>query len=328
MGLMPIGELGLSLTGEPMRIPDIIGCMGWVAAFLAAIVVIPVAGLFIGLLTPLPFIYYLLGIPLRYAAQFTAAVIGAVLLLALVLGLEKLGLFCLEFGVLGLWLAQAFQRRLTIGKTIVSGTAVLIGVGLAVLTITAIGHNTSPVEMIKNYIEANLNISVETYRFMGLPPDRAVEMKTYAEFIRKVLLRIYPSLMVVGSAFVVWLNVILSIKFFASKGIGASDRAQLAMWKAPEHLVWSVIISGFSLFLPIEGIRFVALNLLIVLMTIYLFQGMAIVSYFVNRFRVPSWIRLALYFFIAVQQFFLVLLALAGLFDQWVNFRRAGINKS
>ncbi len=326
MGLMPIGESGPALAGEPMRIPDIIGCMGWVAAFLAAVAVIPIGGLFIGLLTPLPFVYYLAGVPLRNALQFVGIVVGFLVVISMLLGFGKLGLFCLEFGILGLWMAQAFQHRLSIGKIIGSGTAVLIGIGVLALVFAAIGQDKGLVEMIRGYLTANLNVPAKTYQSMGLPADKAVEIKAYAESVRNALLKVYPSLMVVGSALVVWANAILSVRLFSSKGVTLSESEELALWKAPEYLVWGVIIAGFSLFLPVEGIRFVALNLLIVLGSVYLFQGMAILSYFLNRFRAPSWVKAVVYFFVAIQQFFLMLLALAGLFDQWINFRRMGKN--
>ncbi len=324
MGLMPSGELGPPLTGEAMKIPDIIGCMGWVAALLAAVAAIPIGGLFIGLLTPLPFIYYLAGLPLRYAAQLAGIVIGLLVLLSLVLGLGKLGLFCLEFGILGLWMAQAFQHRLAAARIIGSGTVVLIITGILAIVFTAIAHDKGPVEMLKSYLTENLVVSVKAYESMGVPADKAAEMKAYAVLLRRVLLKIYPSLMVVGSAFVVWANTVLSIRLFSSRGINLLEPDELSKWKAPEYLVWGVIIAGFSLFLPLKGIRFVALNLLIVFGAVYLFQGMAILAYFLNRFRAPSWVKVVLYFFIAIQQFFLVLLALAGLFDQWINFRKLG----
>lgn len=311
-----------------MRIADVIGCMVWVAAFLAAIAVVPVVGVFIGLLTPLPFIYYLFGLPFRYALQLVCIVMGILLVLAVVGGVVRLGLFCLEFGVLGFTLVWALQNRLSIGWAVGLGTTALVGVSLAVIFIVAILEGTGPSQMIKSYLSASLTLSPEAYRSMGLPSEKASEMKAYANMVRNAVLRIYPSLMIVGSGLVVWINVMLGRRLFHYRGISVIDKKELVMWKAPEHLVWGVILSGFSLFLPNDSIRFVALNLLIIFMAVYLFQGMAIVSYFLNRFKAPMWVRVILYFFIAVQQFFLVLLALGGLFDQWVNFRRAEVNES
>jgi uncharacterized protein YybS (DUF2232 family) len=57
-------------------------------------------------------------------------------------------------------------------------------------------------------------------------------------------------------------------------------------------------------------------------MSVYFFQGIAIVSFYFNKKQFPRIIRIFLYTLIAVQQ--LVLLAVIGLgfFDMWFNFRK------
>jgi uncharacterized protein YybS (DUF2232 family) len=59
-------------------------------------------------------------------------------------------------------------------------------------------------------------------------------------------------------------------------------------------------------------------------MTVYFFQGIAIVSYYFNKKRFPKILRIFLYTLMALQQ--LILLAVIGLgfFDLWINFRRLG----
>ncbi len=96
------------------------------------------------------------------------------------------------------------------------------------------------------------------------------------------------------------------------------------MWKAPEVLVWGVIGCGLALFIPITALKVIGLNGLLILMTVYFFQGIAIVSFYFEKKRFPRVIRFFLYALIALQQ--LILLAVIGLgfFDMWVNFRRPG----
>ena len=79
---------------------------------------------------------------------------------------------------------------------------------------------------------------------------------------------------------------------------------------------------GFAIFFPITKIQFVAINSLIVMSVIYVFNGLSIVMFFFNRYNIPSWARFGVYALIIVQQMFLFVLALAGLFDQWIDFRK------
>ena len=89
-------------------------------------------------------------------------------------------------------------------------------------------------------------------------------------------------------------------------------------------MVWGVIGCGLALFLPNASIKIIGLNGLLILMSVYFFQGIAIVSFYFKKKQFPRIIRIFLYTLIAVQQ--LVLLAVIGLgfFDMWFNFRKLG----
>jgi len=78
------------------------------------------------------------------------------------------------------------------------------------------------------------------------------------------------------------------------------------------------------LFLPNAAVKIIGLNGLLILMSVYFFQGIAIVSFYFNKKQFPRVVRIFLYTLIAIQQ--LVLLAVIGLgfFDMWFNFRKLG----
>jgi uncharacterized protein YybS (DUF2232 family) len=59
-------------------------------------------------------------------------------------------------------------------------------------------------------------------------------------------------------------------------------------------------------------------------MTVYFFQGIAIVSFYFDKKRLPRFVRVFLYTLIALQQLILLVVIGLGFFDLWVNFRRLG----
>jgi uncharacterized protein YybS (DUF2232 family) len=134
--------------------------------------------------------------------------------------------------------------------------------------------------------------------------------------------QIYPSLMIIGTGFALWLNVVIARPLFRMGNLAYPEFISMDRWQAPDHLVWGLIISGFALFLSSESIQFLAVNALIVILAIYLFHGLSIIVFFLNKYHVPSWIRLGIYVLIVVQQLFLAVLTFAGLFDQWIDFRK------
>jgi len=99
-------------------------------------------------------------------------------------------------------------------------------------------------------------------------------------------------------------------------------------WQAPEFIVWGLIASGFALFLPISGIKWIAVNTLIVMSVIYLFNGLSIVLFVFNKYKIPAWARFGIYVVMTLQFLFWFVLALAGLFDQWIDFRKIHYKES
>ena len=72
----------------------------------------------------------------------------------------------------------------------------------------------------------------------------------------------------------------------------------------------------------------IGMNGVIVLMTVYFFQGIAIVSFFFEKKQLPVALRFILYSLIAIQQLLLLVVIGCGFFDMWLNFRKLETNRS
>ncbi len=66
----------------------------------------------------------------------------------------------------------------------------------------------------------------------------------------------------------------------------------------------------------------IGLNGLIVLMTIYFFQGIAIISFYFNKKNFSKGAKILLYGLIVLQQLLLFVVIGLGLFDAWLDFRK------
>jgi uncharacterized protein YybS (DUF2232 family) len=106
-------------------------------------------------------------------------------------------------------------------------------------------------------------------------------------------------------------------------GLELSQWGEWSLWKAPERLVWGLIGAGVLLILNLDlRVTLFALNVMMVLGTIYLFQGLSISAYYFQQWRLPGFFRGALYGFFFLQQFATLGVMLLGLFDLWFDFRR------
>jgi uncharacterized protein YybS (DUF2232 family) len=305
-----------------MKANDVMGCVGAASVFLLASAYIPVLGSLFSLLTPLPILYYSAKLGLDQGVKLVGITVLVVGLLAALMRTIDLVFSCIEFSLLGLFVSELFRRNVSIGHTVLLATSLMLLIGFVVMTIAGLSRNKTPMEMVLTYVQGSLDHSIQMYRDVGGEEENPVHVRQYVRLMTDVLTRIYPALTVLGSGFVVWFNVVVSRPLFRARNLPYPQFKPMDRWAVPERLIWGVIAAGFSLFLSLPQIRWVAVNVLIVLLAIYFFHGLSILLFFLNKYRMPLWIRLGVYALIVFQQIFVIAIVLAGLFDQWVDFRR------
>jgi uncharacterized protein YybS (DUF2232 family) len=305
-----------------MIISDIIGCTGAVIFFLLVSVWVPFIGPLFILLIPLPFLYYLSKLGLGQGWKTGLISLLILSLIARLIGYPHLILFCILLGLVGLIISETFKREFTIGMTIFWGTVIMLFTGAVFLFFITLSTGTGAVQLIVGYLQSNVDRAIGLYEKMGLDQQTMIQLKQFGALLNNLIAQIYPALIIIAAGFIIWINVVISKPLFRLRGVKYPDLGRADMWYAPEFMVWGVIAAGFSLFFPAMGIKFIALNSLIVLIVIYVFHGVAITMFFFNKYNIPPWARFGVYFLIMIQQIFLFVLALAGLFDQWIDFRK------
>jgi uncharacterized protein YybS (DUF2232 family) len=311
-----------------MKPADVLGCAGATLLLLLFSQLIPVVGLLPGLLIPQPFILYGVRLGTLQGAKVSAAALLIVLLASILGGFPRATLICLEFGALGLFIAELHRRRLGIGTTVLLGTAALAVMGLLLLLAVGLPMGKAPWTLVLDYFRSNLNETIRSYEAMGLGPEGIERLRAYGMRIRSIVEQVYPSLLVTGAAVVVWVNVLVSLRVLRKRDLPVPEYEPLDRWRSPEGMVWGFIGSGFAFFLPWSGVRFLAVNVLVVIASVYVFHGLSILQFYLKKLRFPRFLQLAAYLLILMQQILLVGLALAGLFDQWVDFRKISRNQA
>ena len=94
------------------------------------------------------------------------------------------------------------------------------------------------------------------------------------------------------------------------------------LWQLPDKLIWLGIIGVAAFFLLSGTSEIIAVNILILLMTVYCFQGLSICVFYMHKWNVPLIFRSFLYVMIILQSFGTIFLLLLGVFDTWFDFRK------
>ena len=128
-----------------------------------------------------------------------------------------------------------------------------------------------------------LKETIDAYKETGITKENALELEAYAKAFMNTISKIYPSLMIIGTGFAVWLNFVLARPIFRIGRLDYPDYISMDRWQAPDRMVWGVIVSGFALFFSSGGIELLAINALIVMMAVYLFHGLSILLFFLDK---------------------------------------------
>ncbi len=285
-------------------------------------VFIPIIGFVAALFIPLPILFYRL--KLGRAMGLLVALATSLVMMALIGGLSIDLIFFCGLLLIGYILGELFELNLSIEQTtlIAAGSVVLSGFISLMISSVLIGKGIYAI--VSEYVGKNLELSLMMYRSMGMSEENIQAISQSLDKIQEVLVTIIPALVSTSTLFVVWISILLARPVLIGRSLYYPDFGPLNQWKAPEYLVWAVIACGLSLFLPHTAIKIIGVNGLLILMTVYFFQGIAIVSFYFDKKGLPRFVRVFLYTLIALQQ--LILLAVIGLgfFDLWVNFRRLG----
>lgn len=284
----------------------------------------PILGFFCTVGIPLPTIYYRAKL-----GRKVGLLVPAVALLTLIpifgdISIDLLYFF--ELVLIGYVLCEMFGQNLAIEKTVVFTCAVALSAGLVVLFLHSVSTSTGIDTLVSVYVRKNLEATIALYEGMGVPTDTIQLIRDSLDGIQYVLVRIVPALAVASVLFLTWTSLLLARPLLKRGNLFYPEFGRLNLWKSPEPLVWGAIGCGLMLVIPERSIKLLGINGLLILMTVYFFQGIAIISYYFEKKRFPRVLRLFLYSLIALQQIVLLIVVALGFFDMWLNFRKLGVD--
>ena len=288
----------------------------------AAAALIPLVGPLIVLFLPLPIFFYTFQLGwIRGAAIFvlSLAVVSAALFFS---SLDVNIAFFIVLGSFGWVLSEIYRKGLSIEKTVFYSVLALLTLGVFFLVYHLLTTGQDPMRLAESYISEGIQESIGVYAQLGVSQEQLTEIRKSAPLIVRTLLNLFPALVIVSAVSFVLVNVLAGRAIFQRRGIPSPDFGDLGFWKIPDQMVWFVILAGGLMLIPRGDVRIVGLNLLIIFLFFYLFQGFAIIHYFFRKKNVSPFFRGMVYFLIFAQNFLFLIVIVLGFADIWIDFRR------
>ena len=274
-----------------------------------------------GIISLLTFVYlYKFGLHVGNRMVLT----GSALALAAGLIFQRFEPMLISFSLIppGYALAQAATRRQTPSLAGLKGFVVLIGCWLALLGLFTAIHKTAPHEVFLGALDQGIADALTYYRQSdSVSPEALIVLETTLYQMKVVLPLIMPAILAGFALLTVWFAMAVGNKILYQIS-GASPWPRYRAWQLPDRLVWLVIISAIIALVPARPLQITGINILIFTSIIYCFQGLAVFSFFLHKWKIPLFLRSFLYVMIVFQSFGTVILLGTGLADVWLDFRK------
>lgn len=252
-------------------------------------------------------------------SMFTSPVIG--------------GMLFLQFGGLGLAYGILLKKKAGSGKTVFIGT-IVAALSMLLLVSLPLGEKISIDKMVQD-MQLSLDQSLKNYQNIapGLFKNQAqfeetqVLMKQYLPKFLKVLI---PAFLIITGMVTAFFNYFITGAVLRRIGHYAPPLPPFREWRLPWYMIWGVI-AGLGLILA--GQEFhqqlaltVGYNILYVYFPLTVVPGVAVISYYINKYQLTPLLKGLIWFMILINlQFTLIIIIGIGLFDPVFDYRRLAV---
>lgn len=285
------------------------------------------AAVAVNLFTPLPAAF----VGMRFgsvAALATVALTAFFVLLAN--GYSPALMFLVQFGIPGVVLPWLLNRGVAWDKATAAVLSAMVAVSLFGLLVVSSVAGQSPFTMVGDLIgkEIAQTTTVMQDMFAGtdLPPNQKKEVGLAVEKMAAFLQDAYPGIAITVSGLMT-VGLVFLLSLLARGRYNVPGKA-FPEWKAPEQLVWVLIVAGFLVVFDAGFAGVFALNLLVILLPVYFLQGLAVIDCFFRRKAFSPIFRTVGYLLVTLVNPLPMVVTGLGIFDLWADFRKPKEPKS
>lgn len=301
------------------------GILAAVAIVMALIsMYVPVLGTFVNFIWPLPIIIC----GCRHGFKWSImTLLVATIVIAMIINPINAFFLCAIFGLLGLILGECMRRHLPPLQMMLYGSvgaiiALLINI---VLSFVVLGIN--PIEMMFTSFHESLGQLAAYYRANGMSEaDIKTAVSSFEEML-KMMKIIMPGAFLLCAPIMAFINYLAAKKILNKLGESFEDFPAFTMLTVPGWMLWPFTLSLFAVtyFYKTDvnsWMYILSVNIQTVCSFAFVFQGIVLLYWFVEKKGKPRWWANVALFFMFLIPLFSQIMVYVGLFDIVVDFRK------
>ncbi|ACL02622.1 hypothetical protein Dalk_0917 [Desulfatibacillum aliphaticivorans] len=225
---------------------------------------------------------------------------------------------------LGVIIQECLEKGLSLEKTTVYslvGFILIWGAALTLIQGDSFRYEAQGQEEFQRFEE--LVASIQGPEFLKQIQSELTQEQRQS--LIRAIKRVYLGAVLASVMLIAWLNIWFARLIYLRMGWPYPDYVPFREWKAPDHLVWvAIACMGGLIFFQGTAINDMALIVGILVMAVYMLNGLAIVLFQLNKFRIPGPQQVLIICVVYVIAWPIAMLMLAGLglFDLWADYRK------
>ena len=252
---------------------------------------------------------------------------GLLLAALIALLLNQMGVFL--FSLTMLPLGYSLDRSAALGegpaRAGARGAITLAATWIIFWTIYGLAAGMNPYSHLLQLLDTGFTQTFEAYKSNAdLPADVLLDLDRVITELKLLIPRILPGVLACMVLMTVWMNMVAGNTLLLHRNPEKAPWSGYSGWQLPDQVVWLPIVALVLTLVGQGRIRDAGICLLLVAGLVYFFQGLAVFIHLLERWKVPRYLRLIFYFLLVIQSYGLIMLAVLGISDVWIDFRRKG----
>lgn len=256
---------------------------------------------------------------------FSALIVTFILLSMLISPILSLRL-TMSCGICGVALGWCVRKnfdavRIFLATLIVASMAQIISIAL-LLVVMDVNFIEAQIEVLRESFDESFNL----YESMGVDSARIADAKSQVEPTLELLLLLMPTLIMLTAlvnTLAVWFT---SRWIFPKLQMKLPQFPPFADWKFPPIFLYLAAFGGVGIYWGFTrgwtGLYEISLNVTLIAMFIGLLQGLSLMSFLFDRYKVSKFVRRILYVLLILNMFLIQLVAITGLVDTLFDYRQ------
>jgi len=272
-------------------------------------------------LTPLPLIFLPIYLGFEKGMTIIAHSILISGMVALFFGSLSVLFFSLCLLPVGFILARSINRKESLFQSALQGVVWLAAIWLiSGILISLFSHTNIYSDALDN-IDGSIEAAYTAYnQSPDVSADVKYELQTVFTRLRELTPKVFPGILLAFVIGTIFINMTIATILLMKTNCPRWESFRL--FRLPDQLIWAIILGGLLLFIPVDGIKTIGMNLLIVFGSLYFIQGLSVVTTFFVKWSVPKPLQALILIFLIIQGYGYLMLALLGIAEIWLDSRK------